>query len=213
MLIEHQHSLLNQKLKLSEFFPVRATFTSPSEDRDLASCIGFLKIFHRGSLPFSLSSFQRPGLSHLIFNFVCQRLSVQALLELHSIGWFHKGLRSDNVLVFFNGNDLSTEESSRKAYDIENPYLIGFDSCRPSDGKTPPVVGFTLYANLDRHPERWGRPTGFQRYHDLYSLVSFRIKYFPFSICVNSNRCSRYSSSRSWMQDATSQHGQEADEF
>jgi hypothetical protein len=103
------------------------------------------------------------------------RVISNALLQLHSIGWLHKGIRSDRILVFVKGAD-SDNEASYTTYDFENPYLIGFDSCRPTDRETLSSVDFNFAANLYRHPERWGRPTvSFQRYHDIFALVSFEV--------------------------------------
>lgn len=96
----------------------------------------------------------------------------EALLQLHSIGWYHKNVKSDNVLVF--GKSSSATNSGGKSFtywDLENPYIIGFDCSRPLDAETRGTIDFSIKNNIYRHPERWGRPTTFQRYHDLYALV------------------------------------------
>jgi serine/threonine protein kinase len=84
------------------------------------------------------------------------------LLYLHSVGWLHKGLRSDNVL-FFSGQQNPL---------ITDPYLVGFDYARPDkDGeKTEPVPyepGWELY----RHPDYNGiQPARARKTFDIYSL-------------------------------------------
>ncbi|CAM1506163.1 Fc.00g058040.m01.CDS01 [Cosmosporella sp. VM-42] len=90
-----------------------------------------------------------------------------AVLHLHSIGWYHKNIRSDNILVFSSaveGEDIIRE------WDFANPYLIGFDCSRPSDAETRDTIDFTTANNIYRHPERWGRTARFEKRHELYSL-------------------------------------------
>jgi len=97
----------------------------------------------------------------------------EAMLHLHSIGWLHKGIKSDNVVIFSQvGSSDSKESSAYATYDFQNPYLIGFDCSRPSDAETWSAVDFTIKDNIYRHPERWGMPKQFERHHDLYALVS-----------------------------------------
>lgn len=92
-----------------------------------------------------------------------------AVLHLHSIGWFHKNIRSDNVLVF---TKTGREGNSSVDWDFPNPYIIGFDCSRPSEAETRGTVDFNIKDNIYRHPDRWGRSAPFKKQHDLYSLVS-----------------------------------------
>jgi hypothetical protein len=95
----------------------------------------------------------------------------EALPNLHSIGWYHKGIRSDNILIF--GQDAATgSEGSLNAWDMQCPYLVGFDCSRPSGAETRGTVDFITKHNIYRHPERWGRTVRFESYHDIYALVS-----------------------------------------
>jgi hypothetical protein len=101
----------------------------------------------------------------------------EALLHFHSIGWLHKGIKSDNVIIFSqSGVSDSQEPSVYATYEFQNPYFIGFDCSRPSDAETWSAVDFTIKDNIYRHPERWGIPKRFERHHDLYALVRLYLK-------------------------------------
>ncbi|KAK0659743.1 hypothetical protein QBC41DRAFT_331334 [Cercophora samala] len=88
-----------------------------------------------------------------------------AVLHLHSIGWYHKNLKSSNVLVFANSEGTATG-----CWDFANPFLIGFDCSRPSTAETRNTVDFSTKDNIYRHPDRWGRSARFEKHHDLYAL-------------------------------------------
>lgn len=107
---------------------------------------------------------------------VRQRLAASlcnALLHLHSIGWYHKNIMSRNILLFSSKPRTSDSEAKTWTdWDMDNPFLLGFDCSRPSDAETRNTIDFTTTNNIYRHPERWGRPMSFQRYHDLYAMVS-----------------------------------------
>ena len=96
----------------------------------------------------------------------------EALLNLHSIGWYHKAIKSENILCFGQDSEMGCGGSSA-AWKLHCPYLIGFDCSRPSAAETRSTVDFTTGNNIYRHPDRWGRATPFQRHHDIYALVSF----------------------------------------
>lgn len=49
---------------------------------------------------------------------------VSCVAGLHSVGWLHRNLNSDNI-IFFAKRGLSAEEA------IENPYLVGLTRARP----------------------------------------------------------------------------------
>ena len=96
----------------------------------------------------------------------------EALLNLHSIGWYHKAIKSENILLFSQGSEMDNRRSYT-AWQLHYPYLIGFDCSRPSAAETRCTVDFTPSNNIYRHPDRWGRPVPFQRHYDIYALVSF----------------------------------------
>lgn len=92
-----------------------------------------------------------------------------AVLHFHSIGWYHKNLNSDNIILFAAADGAN--ELTSAYWDWSNPYLIGFDCSRPSDAETRHTIDFSAKNNIYRHPDRWGRPVRFEKHHDLYALV------------------------------------------
>ncbi len=110
----------------------------------------------------------------------------EALLNLHSIGWYHKAIKSENVLCFGQNSEIGSERSFT-AWELHCPYLIGFDCSRPSAAETRSTVDFTTSNNIYRHPDRWGRASPFQRHHDIYALVSFASSLL--SICSGFSLC------------------------
>lgn len=95
----------------------------------------------------------------------------ESVMRLHSIGWFHKGIKSENVIIFSSNPLASDGLLDKSPEDLEHPYLIGFDCSRPEDAETWVTEDFRPAVNIYRHPERWGQPSRFQRHHDLYALV------------------------------------------
>ena len=107
----------------------------------------------------------------------------EALLNLHSIGWYHKAIKSENILCF--GRDSESDgKGSLGKWELHFPYLIGFNCSRPSAVETHSTVDFTTANNIYRHPDRWGHATPFQRHHDIYALVSFISSLFKYSFCL-----------------------------
>jgi hypothetical protein len=98
----------------------------------------------------------------------------EAVLHFHSIGWFHKSIKADNIILLSKTNLSHADAVSHETYDIEHPNLIGFDCSRPSDAETWSVVDFNAENNIYRHPDRWGRPARYERHHDIYALVSWQ---------------------------------------
>lgn len=94
-----------------------------------------------------------------------------AMLHLHSIGWYHKNLTSLNVVIFARERTMTNEERS-SSWAVESPFVVGFDTSRPTEAETRNTVDFSAKNYIYRHPDRWGRPVRFERHHDLYSLVS-----------------------------------------
>ena len=99
----------------------------------------------------------------------------EALVNLHSIGWYHKAIKSDNVL-YFGHNGESAGKASFNQWDLNSPYLVGFNCSRPSAVETYSTVDFTIGNNIYRHPDRWGHTTSFQRHHDIYAMVRFHFR-------------------------------------
>lgn len=88
---------------------------------------------------------------------------VETILQLHTSGWLHKGLRSENILFF------PQKESS---VNITHPFLEGYEYARadnPSDMTESPAL--QQEANMYRHPAllRQDRES-FRKAFDLYAL-------------------------------------------
>ncbi|KAH6718499.1 prion-inhibition and propagation-domain-containing protein [Leptodontidium sp. MPI-SDFR-AT-0119] len=89
---------------------------------------------------------------------------VETVLQLHTSGWLHKGLRSENVIFF--------RQKQRPGLDITRVFLEGYEYARadnPSDMTESPRP--QQEANLYRHPKllRADRAS-FRKAFDLYGL-------------------------------------------
>ncbi|RGP64298.1 hypothetical protein FSPOR_8118 [Fusarium sporotrichioides] len=93
----------------------------------------------------------------------------EAILHLHSVGWYHKNIKNSNIIIptSLNNGEATKHETE---WDFDNPFIIGFDCSRPANAETANTVDFDTTANLYRHPSRWGRSTRFEKHHDIYSL-------------------------------------------
>lgn len=92
---------------------------------------------------------------------LCHKLA-QSLSLLHSVGWIHRSIRSENIL-FFN-TDARTGE-------LHEPYLCGFEACRLEDDFSTGPWDDSPDRNVYRHPDRWGIPKKtFTKYHDIYGM-------------------------------------------
>jgi len=93
------------------------------------------------------------------------------VLNLHSSGWVHKNIRSQNIVLFPTPLlDAPNESRSTKTSRFV-PYLKGFEFSRPALGRSDGLSTFDMMSNLYRHPERQGKPTAnFSKEHDLYAL-------------------------------------------
>jgi hypothetical protein len=115
----------------------------------------------------------------------------ESLGLLHSVGWVHKSLRSENILFFPNpgpqkiGNADSDKSTSTAKPEIESandldvllerPRILGFDYSRLESDFSSGRPDYEIKRNIYRHPKRWGQPSEvFSKIHDIYgmSLVS-----------------------------------------
>lgn len=98
-----------------------------------------------------------------------------AVTNLHSIGWLHKNIKSQNVLIFYHGGILDSKSSQVHSPatkpDLGFPYLLGFDCSRPDAAESLMQIDWDHHNNFYRHPDRWGRPLKFKKAHDIYALV------------------------------------------
>ncbi|KAL9608698.1 MAG: hypothetical protein Q9167_006483, partial [Letrouitia subvulpina] len=88
----------------------------------------------------------------------------ETILQLHTSGWLHKGVRADNV-IYLDFGDRSWENA-----DAYGPYLAGYEYSRPASAHTeaiPAVSELDLY----RHPKALGIDRlNFRRSFDLFAL-------------------------------------------
>jgi hypothetical protein len=111
-----------------------------------------------------------------------------AVINLHSIGWLHKNIKSQNVLIFYHSKSSHSTSSQIHSPALEPelgfPYLVGFDCSRLDAAESLMQTSWDHYNNLFRHPDRWGRPLKFMKVYDIYALVSFS----PFvRLCAHQN--------------------------
>lgn len=90
----------------------------------------------------------------------------EAVLQLHTVGWLHKSIRSDNVIFLKNGQDLGASS------DVGKPYLMGYDYARPeAETSLTELPDATLQSDLYRHPQKRGAvATGYRKQFDLFAL-------------------------------------------
>ncbi|KAL8928823.1 MAG: hypothetical protein Q9208_001601 [Pyrenodesmia sp. 3 TL-2023] len=88
----------------------------------------------------------------------------ETVLQLHTAGWLHKGVRSDNVLF------IGVGENKWKKGSAFGPYLAGYEYSRPSTAKTeetPAIPEQEIYL----HPRGQGLAhENFRRSFDLFAL-------------------------------------------
>lgn len=113
-----------------------------------------------------LALFDNPRTPSLTFRIRLAKDLAETLLQLHTSGWLHKGIRSDNVL-FIDRGDLNWENGTSLG-----PYVTGYEYARADnplemteDAPSNPSV------DLYRHPQAQGivRPS-FKKIFDLYAL-------------------------------------------
>lgn len=101
-----------------------------------------------------------------------------AVFEIHTAGWVHKAVRSDNVLINVDSGPLQQGVKTDAA--VGPAYLVGFEASRPiiegSEGRPEMDPVKRLY----QHPERQGgRDVMIQKFgirHDMYSLGAVLIE-------------------------------------
>lgn len=104
---------------------------------------------------------RRPSLSERLS--IAQALA-ETLLQLHTTGWLHKGIRPENVL-FLDADGHGWESRSAKG-----PYLAGYEYSRPSNAETETVPS-QPELELYRHPSAQGPArSNFNKAFDLFAL-------------------------------------------
>ena len=91
----------------------------------------------------------------------------RAVLQLHTAGWVHKSIRSENVLF------VTSHGSNAEKFLATQPYLVGYDYARPDAAKSMTEVTETcLSAELYCHPDKRGATLlSYQKRYDLYALA------------------------------------------
>lgn len=85
----------------------------------------------------------------------------RSVMFVHTMGFVHKGIRPETILVFEEDN-----------MDIGPSFLIGFERIRYAHGETDLMGDLEWEKNLYRHPHRQGlwSEEAFRMQHDIYSL-------------------------------------------
>ena len=94
-----------------------------------------------------------------------------AVLYVQAMGWVHKSIRTNNVIILEKGDSLSDAKSSFPRQ-LGNPYLCGFDTARQDKAASDQRGDAFWELNIYRHPARQGLLPE-ERYsmnHDIYSL-------------------------------------------
>lgn len=94
----------------------------------------------------------------------------ESLQLLHSVGWIHKSLRSENIVLFppknLQADNTTTSDEVLRHY---RPTLFGFEYSRPESGFSSRRTDKDIVRNLYRHPARWWLPEErFSKIHDIY---------------------------------------------
>ena len=104
------------------------------------------------------------------------RQLARSVMFVHAMGFVHKGIRPETVLIFTEEDaSKQTEQVPRKANtkaSLGPSYLVGFERTRRADGPTDLHGDREWARNLYRHPQRQGLwPEDlYSMQHDIYSL-------------------------------------------
>ena len=108
--------------------------------------------------------FSRPTLGQ---RFCIARSLAETLFQFHTVGWLHKSVRSENILLF----------SSDQQIEYSRPYLVGFEFSRDVLDRSNIEQDGLLKHNIYRHPDRQGLPSDekdidrpFNLLYDIYAL-------------------------------------------
>lgn len=139
--------------------------------------IGFAFEFPSQSVPASLntkliSKKLKPGLGTRI---KLAYALAESLGHLHSVGWVHKSLRSENI-IFLPGTATGQSTEIPEIAIIEQPRIFGFEYSRLDSDFSSGRPDYDIKRNIYRHPQRWGQPSEtFSKIHDIYGMLSFAI--------------------------------------
>ena len=99
----------------------------------------------------------------------------QAVLYVHLVGWVHKSIRPDNILVFQEHGEAelaATAARRRFPYALASPYLAGFEYARNAKALSDRKSDAEWRVNIYRHPKRQflEQNAEYTMAHDIYSL-------------------------------------------
>jgi hypothetical protein len=98
---------------------------------------------------------------------LCWQLS-QSVISMHSAGWLHRGLRSDNVICF-PPKTPKLEREPLASYFFDHFAISGFDSSRLEKHFSLGPYDNAIHKDIYRHPDRWGAPRRtYSRLDDIY---------------------------------------------
>lgn len=142
--------------------------------------IGFAFEFPSQSVPASLntkliSKKLKPGLGTRM---KLAYALAESLGHLHSVGWVHKSLRSDNI-IFLPGTATDQSTEIPEIAILEQPRIFGFEYSRLDSNFSSGRPDYDIKRNIYRHPQRWGQPSEtFSKIHDIYGMFSLATKYY-----------------------------------
>lgn len=150
--------IVNEKVKVQgrDSFRFAFLFSLPSqasgeEPIDLLSAI-------------NPSSYTRPTLGE---RFKIAKTLVDTVFQLHSVGWLHKSIRTENIVFF----PRRGSPGSQLELDYSQQYMVGFEFSRDENDTSTTEQDDVLERNIYRHPDRQGPPdTRFSVLHDIYSV-------------------------------------------
>ena len=123
---------------------------------------------------------------------LAHRLSM-AVCSMHSIGWLHKAIKSQNILLFGesmpDATTVNASQSTSMQPNFSSPYIFGFDCSRPEAAESLMQMEWDHQSNLYRHPDRWGRPLRFKKAHDIYALVRIIHLKYRLNMLLKCLRC------------------------
>ena len=96
----------------------------------------------------------------------------QAVLYVHLVGWVHKSIRPDNILVFQEQGESELPPRRRFPYALASSYLTGFEYARNAKALSDRKSDAEWRVNIYRHPKRQflEQNAEYTMAHDVYSL-------------------------------------------
>ena len=102
----------------------------------------------------------------------------ESIGHLHSVGWVHKSLRSENI-IFLPGTAMDQSTEVQEIAILEQPRIFGFEYSRLDSDFSSGRPDYDIKRNIYRHPQRWGQPSEtFSKIHDIYGIFSPRPQVF-----------------------------------